>query len=168
MIKLVNQLIPTLSALCIDRVKQQDRCRKIACWPTKCYGELGGPIRTEHENWPYFSTELWKSIHILTDFRNRNTGGLGNSLFGQISIAYFEIIGREIGNRTPLEPPSIGTSRYIGCKERSIGQTINHQSLVNLISISNWSLHHLAAARPLLVQYLTSLCCYLNFLSAYN
>ena len=41
----------------------------------------GVPKRTEHRNYPIFSTAFRKIAHILADFGNINTGGHGNPLF---------------------------------------------------------------------------------------
>ena len=60
----------------------------------------GVPKRTEHRNWPIFSTAFRKIVHILADFGKRNTGGHANS-FCQISNGYFEIIRTETENHTP-------------------------------------------------------------------
>ena len=61
---------------------------------------------TEHGNWPIFSTEFGKIVHILTNFVDRSTVRHGNFLFLQISNGYFEIIGMKIGNHVPGNPPS--------------------------------------------------------------
>ena len=60
----------------------------------------GGPKKIEFGNWPIFSTEFVNIAHILADIGNRNI-----VLLWQISNGYFEIIGTEIGNHTPLEIP---------------------------------------------------------------
>ena len=65
----------------------------------------GVPKRMEHENRPVFSTEFEQIVHMLAYIGNRNTGGHRNLLVWQISNGYFDIIGTELGNHYPLEPP---------------------------------------------------------------
>ena len=64
----------------------------------------GDPKGTGHGNQPIFSTEFRKFLHI---FRISEIGVLADTeiLYFDISDGYFEIIGTEIGNHTPWEPP---------------------------------------------------------------
>ena len=59
------------------------------------------PIRAEHGNQPFFSTEFGNILYILANFGNRSTGEHGYVLFFHLSNGYFEIIRTEIGNHTP-------------------------------------------------------------------
>ena len=53
----------------------------------------------------FLLTECGNVAHILAGYENRYTGVHGNFLSWQTSNGYFKIIGTEIGNHTPWEPP---------------------------------------------------------------
>ena len=65
------------------------------------------PDTTKHENLHKFLMEFVKIAHILADSGTRNNWGHWNFLFWQIYNRYFEIIGTEIENHTPWEPPPL-------------------------------------------------------------
>ena len=53
---------------------------------------MGGRKRMEHGKRPIISMEFGKIVHILTDFRNKNTGRQGYFYYFEIIETQLEII----------------------------------------------------------------------------
>ena len=65
----------------------------------------GGSYTMDHGNRPIFLYGIWKIVYMLVNLGNRNTDGHGNLLFLHVSNGCFEMIGAEVGDHTPGNPP---------------------------------------------------------------